>query len=114
MFVTRDEAKWFDVETTYLEELEMGEDGNFLSVVGSLPMIQDLSGGVLSWTNIFSSHAWRCGEKFEWVVDSRGNKILWLPLSWRAREFQDVRWDGNFLAFVGCDHPDPIIIEFQP
>ena len=96
-----------------LVELERGEDGNFSIVAGGF-MGEDLFGGVSSWANLFSSHAWRCGENFEWVVDSRDNKVLWLPLSWRVlvKGLRDVRWDGNFLAFVGHDHPDPIVIKF--
>ena len=87
----------------YLVEFEIGEDGNVT--------IKDL-GDTWSWVNIFS-HGWevRCGS--EWVVDSRGNKLLWLPLSWRPKQHECIRWDGNFLALVDSHHPEPIIIEFQ-
>ena len=113
---------WFstciDNSGIYLVKLERGEDGEFMGVTKEGIGGKRFDNG-LSWTNLFSSHAWRCGGKyqwdtFEWVADSGGNKLLWLPLSWRVKESRDVRWDGNFLAFVGSDHPDPIVIEFQP
>ena len=114
LFVTCDDDIGDDTFIS-LVELERGEDGNFL-IVAERYMGEQRSVGGPSWANLFSSHGWRCGEKFEWVVDSRGNKVLWLPLSWRAlvKELQDVRWHGDFLAFLGSDHPDPIVIEFQP
>ena len=96
-----------------LVKLERGEDGKFV-VVTREEIGDERVDSVLPWANLFSPHGWRCGGKFEWVVDSRGSKLLWLPISWRAKESRDMRWDGNFLAFVGSDHPDPIVIEFQP
>ena len=96
-----------------LVKLERGEDGKF--VVVTREEIGDIcDDSVLPWADLFSPHGWRCGGKFEWVADSRGRKLLWLPISWRAKESRDMRWDGNFLAFVGSDYPDPIFIEFQP
>jgi WD40 repeat protein len=92
-----------------LVKLERGEDGNFASV--TTKSLRD----EWPWVDHFSPHGWHVGSKSsEWVEDSKGNKLLWLPLSWRAKGWQDVRWDGNFLAFVHHDHLDPIIIEFQP
>ena len=109
-------ATCFDSVITNLVKLGMGEDGEFV-VVTKTPIGDKRSDGVL-WANLFSSHAWRCGGKFrwttfEWVADSGGNKLLWLPIGWRVEESQDVRWDGNFLAFVGSDYPDLIVMEFQ-
>ena len=59
-----------------------------------------------------SSHSY--GVRREWVEDSGGNKVLWLPLSWRTEYRWDIKWDGNFLALIDSKHPVPIIIEFQP
>ena len=64
-----------------------------------------------SWVNLFAPPGWYVGGEREWVTDSRGNKLLWLPFSWRT--WEGVRWDGNFLAFVDVHHTEPIIIEFQ-
>lgn len=66
------------------------------------------------WVNLFSSHGYHIGRGSGWISDSTGRKILWLPPSWRTKERADVRWDGDFLAFVGDQHPQPIIIEFKP
>ena len=112
---------WFatcDDNDINLVKLERGEDGEFV-VMTTEHIGNKLDASVLSWANLFSSHGWRCGGKslweiFEWVADSEGNKLLWLPLSWRVERSRDVRWDGNFLAFVGSERPDPIVIEFQP
>jgi hypothetical protein len=68
-----------------------------------------------SWVDIFSLCGYHIGCGSGWVEDSRsGDNILWLPFSWRTESQTQVRWDGNFLAFVGAHHPEPIIIEFQP
>ena len=86
-----------------LVELDIGEDGTITT--------KNL-GDTWSWVDIFS-YGWEVGYRSEWVVDSRGNKLLWLPLSWRPTMDKYVRWDGNFLALVDSHHPEPIIIEFQ-
>ena len=52
------------------------------------------------------------GNECEWVSDSRGN-LLWLPPNWRSKHGLQAKWNGNFLTFVGGQHPEPIIIEFQ-
>ena len=67
-----------------------------------------------SWVNHFSPSGYQVGRVSEWVVDPKGRKILWFPLHWRVDNWEKVRWDGNFLAFVGNNHPEPIIIKFQP
>ena len=85
-------------------KLEMGDPANATT---------EETSDLWSWINLFSRYGWRIGGESEWVADSRGNKILWLPLSWRAKQWRDVRWDGRFLALVHRDHPDPIIIEFR-
>ena len=87
----------------YLVEFNIGEDGNVTT---------ENLGNTWSWVDIFS-YGWKVGYGSEWVVDSRGNKLLWLPLSWRPKQDECARWDGNFLALVDSHHPEPIIIEFQ-
>ena len=67
--------------------------------------------GKWSWVNLFAPHGWHVGDEGEWITDSRDNKVLWLPFSWRTGE--RVRWDGNSLAFVDGRHTEPIIIDFQ-
>ena len=117
---------WFatcDYPVINLVKLERGEDGEFVGVTKE-PIGDRHSNSALSWANIFSSHALCCGGefelgvlewgRFEWVMDSWGNKLLWLPIDWRVKGSRDLRWDGNFLAFVGSDYPGPIVIEIQP
>ena len=113
---------WFAIADLHddlsLVKLERGEDGEFVGVTKG-HRGDKRSDGRLSWISLFSSHTWRCWRRsqqdaFGWVADSGGNKLLWLPLSWRTKELRDVRWDGNYLAFVRSDLPDPIVIEFQP
>ena len=107
-----DESITFDYNPLHLVKLEWGESGTFTNATS-----EHLSGeydAKQPWVDCFSSHGWRVGGKSEWVTDSMDNRILWLPLSWRVKQSQDVRWDGSFLAFVGGDHPAPIIIKFQP
>jgi len=59
-------------------------------------------------------HGYGVGIESEWVEDSRRNKVLWLPPSWRLEYGSEVRRDCNFLALVDGKNPVPIIIEFQP
>ena len=93
-----------DDPTSSLGELEVKEDGNVTT--------KDLSDTWL-WVDHFSPCGLQVGWGSEWVVDSKGNKLLWLPLSWRTKDSGCIRWDGNFLAFVDSHHLEPIIIEFQ-
>ena len=67
-----------------------------------------------SWINLFSPCGYQVGKVSEWAIDFRGRKILWFPPHWRVYSRKKVRWDGDFLAFVGDNHPTPIIIKFQP
>jgi len=67
-----------------------------------------------SWANLFS-HGYHIGSGFgQWIVDPRGRKLLWLPPNWRAKHWDSVRWNGNFLTLVGGHHPEPIVIQFYP
>jgi len=91
-----------------LIRLEMEEDWD--SVQATSWGLQDK----WSWVNLFSSCGYYVGKGSQWVVDSRGNKLLWLPPNWRALIPEEVRWDGNFLALVGGQYIIPNIIEFQP
>ena len=108
-----------------LAKLERVNDEDFADVTGRVVTTPRARSGP-SWANLFSplfsSHRSRPGWvleqadsecTLEWVADSRGNKLLWLPLGWRAEGWRNVRWDGDFLACVGGDHPEPIIIKFQ-
>ena len=47
----------------------------------------------------------------EWVMDSRGRKLLWLPPNWRNIYWSRVTWGGDFLAKF--DFSKTILIEFQ-
>jgi hypothetical protein len=66
-----------------------------------------------SWVNLFSPHGYHVKMGSEWITNSRGRKLLWLPPAWRTENWKEVRWEGDFLAFLGAHHPKPIILEFQ-
>ena len=66
------------------------------------------------WMNIFSSYGYCIQRDSEWITNSRGSKVLWLPPVWRTERWEEVRWDDNFLAFLNHYHPKPMIIEFKP
>ena len=67
-----------------------------------------------SWINLFSSHGYCVKMGSKWITNSRGSKLLWLPPAWRTERWNEVRWDGDFLALLSACHPKPIIIGFQP
>ena len=101
-------------------KMERGEGGRFVGVGGEHIGDKRFDGG-MSWVNRFSPNGWYLRGDFghssagelKWIVDSSGNKLLWLPLGWRVKQSLGTRWDSNLLAFVGCDRLDPIIIQFQ-
>ena len=87
-----------------------------------LELVWDLSSGEVTKVNpedrelLFdppSPHGYHIGVGSEWVEDSKGTKIMWLPLHWRIKDLQDKRWDGDYLALVGNHYPQPILIKFQ-
>ena len=108
---------WFltyiDDCSPYVVKLERGKGGNFENVTEE-HTDDACFDGWQSWVNPFSPHGFCIQGKPEWVTDQGGSKLLWLPLSWRPKQFVDVRWNSNCLVFVSSDHPDPIIVEFQP
>ena len=91
-----------------LEELEIMDNGDFGDVTCKL---LDNS---WSWVDLFSRGCRIWSGSGQWVVDPRGSKLLWLPPSWRVTGWNDVRWDGDFLALLDGRHELPIIIEFCP
>jgi hypothetical protein len=101
---------WFMTENNYdlIEKLERAKDGKVVSVTMECPR------GGWSWVDVFSPYGWKIRDKSKCIEDSRGNRLLQLPLSWPVHWWDNIRWDGNFLAFVYGGLPDPIIIEFHP
>ena len=94
--------------TYYFKELRIMNDGGF---VNDTP--RERLDGTWPIRRHLQSNGYRIGSGFGWVEDSRGNKLLWLPPSWRTLDGLDLKWDGNFLALLGGHNPVPIIIEFQ-
>ena len=90
----------------YLVELDLVEDGGFGGATHEIP--ED----AWSWANVFSRGCRIWSGPEQWVVDPRGSKLLWLPPSWRAKRWDDARWNGDFLALLDGRHELPIIIEF--
>ena len=87
-------------------ELEV-EDGGFGNVTA------EHVGDKWSWVNLFSPLGYHVGEGSQWVADSKGTKLLWLPPNCRMEDLQGMQWNGNFLAMVDYRHPEPMIIEFR-
>jgi len=67
-----------------------------------------------AWPGNHPPHRYHIRVGTQWVTDSRGGKLLWLPPNWRINNEWDIRWDANLLTLLHCNHPLPIIIEFQP
>jgi hypothetical protein len=88
----------------YFVWLEMTEGGGFGN------MTQETVEDPLLWVNLFSCGYNARSGSGQWVVDPRGNKLLWLPPNLRVTQMKDTRWNGNFLALVDGHHPEPIII----
>ena len=63
---------------------------------------------------LHSSDGFHIGHGGQWVEDSRGRKLFWLPPNWRVRRIDKLIWSGNLLALVDGHHEKPIIIQFQP
>lgn len=87
--------------------------GRFRKEDRSLSLEQEELEDGWSWVNLFSPHGYHIKGGSEWITSSRGSKILWLPPVWRTEQWQEVRWNGDFLAFFSGYHPKPIIIEFK-
>ena len=88
-----------------LVELDPVEGG------GSGAATHSVTADAWPWVGLFSRG---CRIWGQWVVDSRGSKLLWLPPSWRAKRWDEARWDGSFLALLDGRYELPIIIEFCP
>ena len=69
--------------------------------------------GQQSWVH-HTPHEYNIELDSNWVVDSGGKKLLWLPHGWRTGDRHNIKWSGDFLAMVGSHHPEPIIIQFHP
>lgn len=60
-----------------------------------------------------SAYGYYVGVESEWVKDSEGKKLLWLPPSWRVKDSDEVRWEDNLLVLADSRHSEPITIGFQ-
>ena len=47
----------------------------------------------------------------EWVLDSNGERLLWLPRRWRSDE-KLTRWGRRVLGLLHAELPDAVILEF--
>lgn len=100
---------WFKEgsEDYYLLGLEMAGDQS------STKVTERSWWGESLWFESRSPHGYLVGLSGRWVMDSRFNRILWLPPNWETPPEEGV-WNGNFLALVDSRHPKPVVIEFQP
>ena len=70
---------------------------------------------IQAWsTKLASPHGCYAGIGSQWVTDSEGSKLLWLPPNWRIIKEWDMRWNNSFLTLLHYHHPGPIIIDFRP
>ena len=56
-----------------------------------------------------------CGYRIicnEWVVNSSGKRLLWLPHHWRPDERQ-IKWSGQFLGLQNPGPSEAVILEFN-
>ena len=70
-----------------------------------------------STTYIPDGYPWRPSRGYmvldgRWVVNSDGTRLLWLPPRWRSHRW-DLMWGGRFLALLGCELPEPIILKLE-
>jgi len=91
----------------YFVKLKIGEDRRCVNATKQFPQ-GDFSRDVI----VRSHYGYGVRSRSEWVEDSGGNKVLWLPPSWGTEDGLCTRWDDNFLALVGGKNLVPIIIEF--
>jgi len=124
-----------DYTLCYISDIQFSPDGGHLWLISKAPEIYDRDEyGTLDVTDDWSSvdltsakmpqdgRSWdglfplgyHIRDRFEWVEDPRGRKLLWLPPDWRTECRADARWDGDFLALVTTCHPEPLIVKFQP
>ena len=47
-----------------------------------------------------------------WVLDSSGERLLWLPPHWRSDGWNRMR-NGRFLAMLNHELPEPVILEVE-
>ena len=90
----------------WLVKLQILEDGS----IGDATTVQDES----VWWPPPPSHGCKVPYQGSWVVDAGEKKLLWLPPGWRIRDWNDMKWNGNFLALVSGHLSEPIIIQFCP
>ena len=103
---------WFRVGTSYyFVKLEVQGNWNSLNGEDWITLEATKGNGELLFN--YSSHGYSCDIDSKWIVDPQGRNILWLPPNWRFSDWDDARWDGNFLALLHRHHPEPIIIEFH-
>jgi len=90
-------------------KLEVGGDRRFANVTREFLEVEWSRDSLLR-----PPHGYYIGSGSDWVEDSGGSKVLWLPPSWRTEHGLGARWNGRFLASVGSHNMTPIIVEFQP
>ena len=92
-----------------LWSIKVDHDWHYVTLVGPVRLenkglnIKELLLGL-------SPHEYYVRYHSEWVMDTRGRRLLWLPVAdrkWGCYRVYNVKWDSNFLATSG------LIIEFQ-
>jgi len=60
---------------------------------------------------------WQSSRGYEvtnggWIVSYTGKRLLWLPPHWRSYGW-DKMWSRRFLALLGCELLEPVILELE-
>ena len=60
---------------------------------------------------------WQSSRGYEvtnsgWILSPSRMRLLWLPPHWRSDGW-DVMWSGRFLALLGCELSEPVILDLQ-
>ncbi|KAF9642556.1 hypothetical protein BDM02DRAFT_3235751 [Thelephora ganbajun] len=99
---------WFASGTYGVEGWKIIEDSESNIVrLEYLSRIQQLGG--LPWQ---FSHGYEVANSL-WVLSPSKKRLLWLPPSWRMDDALDRMWSGRFLALLGWELPEPVILELE-
>ena len=51
----------------------------------------------------------------QWILNSSGKRLFWLPSHWRryGTQWRSMKWGGRFLALLHGELPEVVILEFE-
>ena len=90
--------RWAIVGDSESNNTQLGQLGNYEEPQSGFP-----------W---HSSHGYQVMDD-EWVLNSGGKRLLWLPPQWRSAVKVDRKWSGKYLALLHRRLLDAIILELE-